>query len=188
MDPSGKRVLAASRPLDFDGLASSGRHQFLIVIPDNPKDFAGTEVGKSRIELGGGHKGFILGAYNIDGNLKTAINADTDTFATWRGLKGFDGGSLQTAQVKHCFSSDTAFIQNILSKLDNYNKNSAMSPLQYPSSLSNISGTGLNSNSFAQSLLRESSGYGDFHNFSGYNAGQNNRIESWRFQIGTEKQ
>jgi RHS repeat-associated protein len=181
-DPKGEKVLLASRPLNEEGLGKYGRHQFLIILPDRPQDFAGTEAGKAIQNLGNGKQGFVLGAYNIDDHLKTKVNAETDDFAAWRSFKGRDEGAMKTAEVTHCFISDTAFINNILEKTKNYNENSKNSPLSYPSPIENITGQGKNSNSFSQTLIRVSGGTVDTSKFDGYNSGQNNRINSWQYQ------
>lgn len=136
--------------------APLGRHQFIMMIPENPE---AVPPGLLK-DLGGGNTGVIAGAYNVVGEdgkryLKYVPNHDSDvssarSFFTGKGDKKWLPEIVPT-QTKHSIDST---INDILTKGNNYAFNEAThKPMNYPPVLQNALGTGINSNTFTQNML-----------------------------------
>lgn len=176
LDPSGREVYSFSRPLESDtGDPGIGRHQFTVAIPDKPEDF------NNLVDIGGGKKGVVIGAYNVNGKLEAKDNAPSDLEAAKKYFNNASS-SIVASKVEHKGLSDTGFINKILDKAQAYSDHSKNMPINYPSTFQNLLGIGTNSNSFNQSLLRESGGTNTSQGFTGYNSGESKKIDASYFK------
>jgi len=150
VDPDGKLVYQAIRPVYYFGVMTPFKHQFLINIPDNPSDFA--RFGQ-RTNIYG-KIGFTVGATKSDdGHLAMKYNEQTDLLYARRYLQNVSS-SLKEKVIKPIGhkGTDTEFIITIVHKANNYAMNTEDKPIEYPSTVQQFSKP--NSNSWIQSLLR----------------------------------
>ena len=130
-----ERVTEYSRALDGFPV---GKHSFLLLEPDNMNDVTeekmrdmGFDTNKFKfIDIGENRKGIIVGAYNVDWQLKADINYATDvkTVQSYR----TDGVYLNPeARIVRTSKDDTTFIYNILNNASNYITNTEIKPIWY---------------------------------------------------------
>lgn len=121
-DPDGREVQWAARDL---ALFPWGNHTYLVIIPDRPEDFVGTDMEKRFTDLGGGKRGLTIGGQKINGNLHPAVNEDNDVAATkeffnktegWLVDWDYEGKVVPAPQGL----SDTEFIKAIWRAYDKY--------------------------------------------------------------------
>ena len=126
-DPEGLKVYWCGRVLDS---ILRGNHHFIMVVPDNPKDFPGM-----LIDLFGGNKGLSLGGFEKDGWLVYEKNqkADIAAYREFSNHKEYarcpdkykSGWSLERHEVPAPKGmTDTDFIKKLLEGALNYEKNS----------------------------------------------------------------
>ena len=180
VDPWGLIVYVASRDVATWYTLGIGTHQFFIMVPDNPADFS----GKSPVmrDLGGGKRGFVIGAQEVNGRLQAGFFNVNDLQATKELFDQQNNISWYKpdfdTDVRQCNSviTDTALINELISATNNYIKNEIAKPISY-----GWPGTGKpNSNSWAQSILRYSGGSGP-QNMRGWDIYRNLRIPSSYF-------
>jgi hypothetical protein len=184
VDPTGYAAFAAAR--DLKGVPI-GTHQFTILTPDNPNNFANAGL----IDLGRGRLGTTLGAHNVDGRLIYIQNqpadveaarewADPDTNVNWYS-SDYDTETRQIATPEG--KTDSEFLASLMVNASNYatNENIEGRHIQYPSTHTNIEGGAVNSNSWNQSLI-ESTGAQVDDNFSGLDTAHELRIDPSYFQ------
>lgn len=136
VDPDGKKVYAVAKEIEGNSL---GTHIFLMIIPDNPKDF--------NMKAG---EGWTLGGYAGEhGNLIKARNAPSDVSVIQHGYSIPEqklGALKKVAEVgAPSGASDTEFIKNITTQFDGYKDDAKYDPFV---------GNGYNSNNFATMLLK----------------------------------
>ncbi len=129
MDPFGKKVWIAARRLDLPIVGSFGVHTYILIMPDNPKDF------------GGKRKWAITGYPNEKNRLVLDPDNIHDRDYPISELKEFD--EIQAPKGK----SDTEFIKDILQTLKRYKQRREFS--KYP----NIENNEGNCNSLVTSIL-----------------------------------
>jgi hypothetical protein len=151
-----------------------GRHQFIVLIPENPKDFPKGQVK----DLGGGNKGIVVGAYSrdsilsSDNKLRYSRNDVSDLRAARSYFQG-DADTWKTEIIPTQLTHDTdTTIKDILNKGMAYRMNERYRKgVAYPNLFANVTGKGINSNSFAQTLAR-SAGVKPQGEFAKYSPGQ----------------
>ena len=175
IDPFGLEVYTMARPLNMNFPNNIGNHQFSVLIPNDPSSH------KNLIDVGGGKQGVVIGAYNDLGVLKAMPNSPTDVAAAREFFNGVQGTQVQGSLVNSGGQSDAKFIDNILSKAENYSLNTSKNPISYPSEFMNLIGLGVNSTSFNQSLLNEAGAKDLKTDFSGYDSGSLRSVDSSSF-------
>jgi len=173
-DPWGLRVILIDR--DLKGVPV-GRHQFLVIIPDNPSDFEGrifnlgNNIDFRLSDVGNGELGFVIGAQDQNDRLIAEAFNDADTTATtqffnpeskpWYGWGNLSPNATACTipQGASGLVDDTATINALLTNIANYNNNESRLKIPYPTvgqtvSTSFTASKGyVNSNSWALSVL-----------------------------------
>jgi hypothetical protein len=174
-------VYVAAR--DLAGPAFLGTHQFLILIPQNPRRFR----GKLR-DLGDGTLGIVVGAHNVGGRLKVKFFEPSDLRATreffnpgrYVGLLApdFDTEIDLVDLSRSRYGGIDAAIARILKAIDRYQVNEARKPISYPSFAGQFRRNNINSNSWAQSVIQWTVGRGAVQeDFTGFDLGHQNRVK-----------
>ena len=192
-------VLHAARDLDAFW-KQSGRHSFIVSIPDNPEDFTpeklienGLDPNKFKfINIGNGEKGIISSAFDVNGKLKAEINNKTDLKALKDYYLNNGSSSYGTNSILWDFDvetfiikpmediSDTNFIYNILQNTQNYMDNTKINSIPY--SVNPAYCKGYNCNSYSNGLLQNSgSNQTRPTDFKGMDWGKYNTIPSKYF-------
>jgi RHS repeat-associated protein len=187
VDPDGEKAYLANRDLDIS--FGIGKHQFKILIPDNPIDFPSELLSKLGVppmqDLDNGRMGWVIGGHNKDGALQARYFQKADFQATKEyfnsKLKSWYKADFSTelSETSHKGLSDSEYITSILKNTQNYISQSARHPIPYPSVL--IQAFTYNSNAWAQSLTIYSGGSSHYFN-NGFNPGQLMRLDPSLFQ------
>ena len=168
------------RHLAMSGLASLGVHQFIVLVPENPKRF-----GFPTKDLGDGSMGVVIGAYNVNGRLQSEQFADSD-YQTIRQLLMSKLGKISGVQVEKvnlektmCLVNMDSGLERILRTALNYKGQEEKKPIPYPAGLSGqLSTSCLNSNSWAQTVIELAVGKGAVpEDFDGVDLCSNKRID-----------
>ena len=180
IDPTGLKVYHAAR--DLDGLGV-GTHQFVIVIPDDPTKFHKLQ------DFGNGESGYTLGAFKTDdGRLQFRANDDSDMQAAREALNPSANIKWYTPDLDAetrlvgtpSWMNDTEFITTLIQNAGNYIANEESNNISYPGNFATIFGDPVNSNSWANSLIRSAGGNSN-PDFSGFDAGHDRAIDSYYF-------
>ena len=170
-------VLVGARDLDST-LAIVGRHQFLVLIPDDPNCFEKT------VDLGNGVNGIIIGAFD-EGYLETKTNQEADLAAVREYVDPYLEGTfwdydteVSQVQIPGSHSADS-YIRLLLNMQSAYKENERDVP--YPNWFTTITNRGRNSNSWAQSMI-EYSGGTVREDFSGRDLGRQLRLPEHLFR------
>ncbi len=159
-DPSGLKVYAAAR--DLDGVPV-GTHQFIIMVPDNPKDFSQPimiDGAPYRMrDLGNGTMGFVIGAHNVNDRLNVIpfqeadLKAANEHFDPKGNISWYKSDyDTEVCEVKST-KTDTQLINDIINSSNNYIQNERKNNIPYPTP-----GFGENSNSWVQSIIEYNGG------------------------------
>ena len=162
-------IILAARDLSGSPV---GTHQFLILVPEHPENFT------NLVDLGDGTKGIIVAAYSSNGRLISAVNdfddQDGDAALSQNDLdaaKELYNSKENTSLLKPDYSTIHRRIQldddrsvddqirAIILASENYKENERQYNIPYPKWHENLKGvvnnsSCMNSNSFAQSILR----------------------------------
>jgi len=180
IDPLGLKVSVFTRDLalspigDGDGpspIGGVGRHQFLVLVPDNPEDFANQsfQIGDFPLtltDIGNGELGFIIGAQNGAGDIDDRLivepfnqgdaAATREFFNPGSGFFNMFNPDFDTTR-RNCTNtdetSDTELILSIIQSVINYSANEARVNIRYPGPFEQFREGFVNSNSFVQTLL-----------------------------------
>lgn len=159
------KVYAAARDL-AGNLAFVGTHQFLIIETSKNIPIAINGNRYPPTELGGGVKGYVLGAHNIGNKLTVKPFEENDVLAA----KEYYGGvetkiyrkDFDTEVRKITFETNVeSYVYRLFTLADNFSLNQITDPIRYPTA-----GQGFNSNSWVNSMVKHSGGIYD-SNFSG---------------------
>lgn len=162
-----------------------GTHQFTLAVPDDPNKF------KNLVYLGGGKKGIVLGAHNVDGRLKYIQNQSADSQAAkeWADPKenvkwyksDFDTETklVKTPDGKNDSESISDLVKNAANYADNENEPGKNIP--YPEASTNVKGGAVNSNSWNESLIESAGGKTDA-DFKGLDTAHDKRIDPSYFK------
>lgn len=189
IDPDGRKVIAAARDLNMN-VPPWGTHQFIILKPDNPGYFNSQRINNLGVtpmrDLGDGSLGWVIGGHNVNGRLKVKFFESADFQAT----REYLNPEKYTAWNKPDFSSegnivsspltDNQLITNLLQGSLNYNQFEAQNPINYPKLWQQ--GTHVNSNSWAQSILKYAGGSGYKSDFFGLDASHQLKIDKDYFE------
>lgn len=155
---------------DLDGVFV-GRHKYLVLVPDNPIDFAGRSynIGSYSMtlrDLGNGTLGFVIGAQNIGGRLiaQPFNNADYQATREFYNPGQFTSfwspdfsvtSSLCSPNTNAPPRSDTQIIEDIITAVQNYATTEASLYIRFPSATQQLQeGNGyVNSNSWAHTII-----------------------------------
>jgi hypothetical protein len=201
-------LLAAARDLatrnkngDLVGSSGPGTHQFSILAPDNPEDFAPEVLKKIGVpemqDLGNGKMGWVVGAHkrvnNVNYNLllgefneasdfiATQEFMNPDKYTSWH-KRDFD---TEAYKVNHPGLTDTQVITNVLKNTINYQNN--MVSIPYPRNLDTaFKSSIINSNSWNQSILKHSGATDYPNNFKGVDVGSQNLLTKQYFETKNE--
>lgn len=168
------KVYAAARDLAGD-IAFVGTHQFLIIETSKSIPISINGNRYSPIELGGGTKGYVLGAHNISNKLTVKPFEENDVLAAKEYYGGIERKFYQkdfdTEVREIAFSTNVESYAYKLFKLaNNFSLNQVTDPIRYPTA-----GQGFNSNSWVNSMVRHSGGLYN-SNFSGIDSAHNEVI------------
>jgi len=175
-------VYVAAR--DLAGSAFIGTHQFIIISPDSHslpliKNAEGHIIQPR--DLGNNKLGLVIGAQNR-GRLTAEFFEASDYQATLEHFNPIKYKKWYRADfdtevklVTHKLT-DAVFIKRLLDLINNYTINETMDNIPYPSA-----GLGINSNSWAQSLIKASQGQVK-HDFIGADISSNQTIPDIYFQ------
>ena len=166
---------------DLSGLAI-GTHQFIVIAKHGA--FAPRQIGFNTIHarpLGKGHYGIVIGAQNR-GNLKVEFFEKGDFTAAQEHF-----GAVQTHwyksdydaelyQVRFNSLSDKQAIDKVILRIESYLLNQSQDPIRYPTA-----GLGVNSNSWAQSIIEYAGGKG-MQDFKGLDVSNTKRIPKTYFE------
>jgi len=143
---------------DLSGLAV-GTHQFIVITYQNP--IFPLNIGLSKIptkQLGGGVRGIVIGAQNRGtlaveffekGDLTAAMEFFGSVETKWH-TPDYDA---QLIKVKYDSMPEQEAKRRVISLIDSYILNQTTDPIRYPTA-----GFGVNSNSWAQSVIEYSGG------------------------------
>jgi hypothetical protein len=110
------------------------------------------------VDLGGGTRGVVLGAYAVGGKLGASANAPSDVTALRSQLTS-EGSAVELHKVevgggRLCVADSDVQLISVYRAYKTYQQRSAARPIAYPDGLGGqLSVSCLNSNSFAQSLI-----------------------------------
>jgi RHS repeat-associated protein len=204
IDPSGHEVQHAARDLNTRASLGGGKHQFLLLIPDNPADFQGTSAGATLLNALpnatmrniGGKQVIVVGVHSVSGRAQAKFFEPADVTATRELIdpnyelpfwSDFDAEAYVIPAPSG--KTDTQFITDILKAVENYISNENIANIPYPTAGGagqERSKTTYNSNSWATSLLRYV-GAEPHRDFKGYDALWDHRIPDEFFKTGGVK-
>jgi hypothetical protein len=200
IDPYGLDVFMFDR--DLDGVFV-GRHKYLVLVPNNPIDFAGRSynIGSYTMklqDLGNGTLGFVIGAQNIGGRLIAQPFNGADYQATREHYNPSQFTSIWSADFSATNSlcsantsapprTDTELIEDVIAAIQNYATTEASLNIRYPSPTQQLQDDAgyVNSNSWAHTIM-------DFvgldvargDNWPGADALHGNRLDHGYFSAG----
>ncbi len=173
---------------DLAGAAFLGTHQFLVLVPQNPRRFR----GKLR-DLGDGTRGIVIGAHNVGGRLRVKRFERSDFQAARQYFNPGQFVQLLTPDFDTEFDlvdlsrsrwkSIDGAIAAVLRAVERYEVNEARRPIRYPSFSGQFRRNCINSNSWAQSVIQFVAGSGAVReDFSGLDTCHQNRISRSYFR------
>lgn len=171
----GPGVYVAARDLK---LSPIGTHQYVILVPEITADF------KQCRDLGDGSSGMIVGGQAIDERLQAAWFDSGDVAATREHvnpkkyvkalLPDYDA---EVVKVKIGDRKVDDVIRQIIGAVDIYVAKEKQKNISYPNVAKNIGNKGINSNSWAQSLIEHTLGKNAVPmDFTGFDPGKAQRI------------
>lgn len=166
---------------DLSGLAI-GTHQFIVIA--NKGALAPRKIGFETIHakaLGKGHYGIVIGAQNR-GKLKVEFFENGDFTAAREHFGGIKTHwykpdyDAEVHQVKFAGVSDKMAMDKVIMRIESYLLNQSQDPIRYPTA-----GLGVNSNSWAQSVIEYAGGKG-LQDFDGFDVSNTKRIPRTYFE------
>jgi hypothetical protein len=172
------------RHLAMKGLAKLGVHQFIVVVPEHPKQF-----GYPTKDLGDGTIGIVIGAYVVSGRLKSETFAPSDLEAirlfVTSGTSRVPGIQVETVNLEKsiCWLAIDFALQKIMRTAMSYNSHEADKPVNYPKGLIGQLGNSCrNSNTWAQTVIEVAMGKNAvLEDFDGFDLCHDKRIDSTYF-------
>lgn len=166
---------------DLSGMAI-GTHQFIVIAKQGA--FTPQQIGFKSIlarHLGKGHYGIVIGAQNrgklvvefFEKGDFTAAQEHFGAISTKWYKSDYDA---EVHQVNFPKLSDKIAIDKVIMRIESYLLNQAQDPIRYPTA-----GLGVNSNSWAQSVIEYAGGKG-MQNFDGFDVSHTRRIPKTYFE------